>query len=50
MWREKENVFYQEVDVVKDKDLEDVTVEQPIVHHPGFEETGEDWLRLHLFC
>ena len=28
MWREKENVFCQEVDVVKDKNLEDVTVEQ----------------------
>ena len=31
MWREKENVFCQEVDVVKDKDLEDVTLEQPDV-------------------
>ena len=35
MWKllinveEKENVFCQEVDVVKDKGLEDVTVEQP---------------------
>ena len=28
MWSEKENVFCQEVDVVKDKNLEDVTVEQ----------------------
>ena len=31
MWREKENVFCKEVDVVKDKDLEDVTLEQPDV-------------------
>ena len=31
MWREKENFFCQEVDVVKDKDLEDVTLEQPDV-------------------
>ena len=28
MWREKESVFCKEVDVVKDKDLEDVTLEQ----------------------
>ena len=31
MWREKESVFCKEVDVVKDKDLEDVTLEQPDV-------------------
>ena len=28
MWREEENIFYQEVDVVENKNLEDVTVEQ----------------------
>ena len=27
MWREEENIFYQEVDVVKNKNLEDVTVD-----------------------
>ena len=47
MWREKENIFCQELDVVKNKNLEDVTVEQLqkearcIDQHPGFEETGE---------
>ena len=46
MWREKENIFCQEVNVVKNKNLE-ITVEQLqaevicIVQHPGFEETGE---------
>ena len=28
MWREEENIFYQEVDVVENKNLKDVTVEQ----------------------
>ena len=28
MWREEENIFYQEVNVVENKNLEDVTVEQ----------------------
>ena len=28
MWGEEENIFYQEVDVVENKNLEDVTVEQ----------------------
>ena len=28
MWREKENIFCQKVDVVKNKNLEDVTAEQ----------------------
>ena len=47
MWREEENIFYQEVDVVENKNLEDVTVEQLqaearcTVQHPRFEETGE---------
>ena len=47
MWREKENIFCREVDMVKNKNLEDVTVEQLqaearcIVHHPVFEEIGE---------
>ena len=41
------NIFCQEVDVVKNKNLEDVTVEQLqaearcIVQHPALEETGE---------
>ena len=49
MWREKENIFCQEVDV--EKKLEDVTTEaRCIVQHPGFDETREGWLRLHLFC
>ena len=45
MWKEKENIFCQEVDVVKNK--EDVTVEKLqaearcIVQHPGLGETGE---------
>ena len=43
----EENIFCQEVDVVKNKNLLDVTLEQLqaearcIVQHPGFEETGE---------
>ena len=47
MWREEENIFCQEVEVVKNKNLEDVTVEQfqaearCIVQHPGLGETGE---------
>ena len=47
MWREEGNIFCQEVDVVKNKNLEEVTVEQLqaearcIVQHPAFEETGE---------
>ena len=55
MWTEKENIFCRGVDVVKNKNLEVVIVEQLqadarcIVHHPGFEETGEGWLRLHFF-
>ena len=28
MWRDEENIFYQEVNVVENKNLEDVTVEQ----------------------
>ena len=54
MWREKENIFSQKVDVVKNKNLEDVTAEQLqaearcIVQHPALEETGEGWLRLHF--
>ena len=54
MWREKENIFCREVDMVKNKNLEDVTVEQLqaearcIVHHPVFEEIGEGWLCLHF--
>ena len=28
MWGEEENIFYQEVDVVENKNLEDATVEQ----------------------
>ena len=28
MWREEENIFYQEVNVVENKNLEDVPVEQ----------------------
>ena len=45
--REEENIFYEKVYVVKNKNLEDVAVEQLqaearcIVQHPGFEETGE---------
>ena len=56
MWRKEQNIFCREVDVVKNKNLQDVTVEQLqaearcIVQHPGFEETGEGLLRLHLFC
>ena len=48
-------VEFGELDVDKNKNLEDVTVEQLqaearcIVQHPGFEETGEGRLRLHLF-
>ena len=55
MWKEKENIFCQEVDVVKNKKLEDVTPEQLqaearcIVQHPALVETGEGWLRLHFF-
>ena len=47
MWREEENIFCQEVDVVKNKNLEDVTVEQfqaearCIFQHLGLGETGE---------
>ena len=47
MWREKVNIFCREVDAVKNKNLEDVTVEQLaaearcIVQQPGFDETGE---------
>ena len=47
MWKEKENIFCQEVDVVKNKNLKEVTVEQLqaearcIVQHPGLGETGE---------
>ena len=47
MWKEKENIFCQEVDVVKNKNLEDVTVEKLqaearcIVQHTGLGETGE---------
>ena len=47
MWRKEQNIFYREVDVVKNKNLQDVPVEQLqaearcIVQHPGFEETGE---------
>ena len=54
MWREKENIFCQKVDVVKNKNLEDVTAEQLqaearcIVQHPALEETGGGWLRLHF--
>ena len=54
MWREKENIFCQKVDVVKNKNLEDVTAEQLqaaarcIVQHPALEENGEGWLRLHF--
>ena len=56
MWKEKENIFCQEVDVVKNKNLKEVTVEQLqaearcIVQHPGLGETGEGWPRLHFFC
>ena len=56
MWRGGENIFFQEADVVKNKNLEDVIVDQLqaearcIVQHPWFEETSEGWLRLHLFC
>ena len=48
MWKEKENIFCQEVDVVKNKNLKEVTVEQLqaearcIVQHPGLGETGEE--------
>ena len=47
MWRGEENIFYQDVDVVENKNLEVVTVEQLqaearcIVQHPRFEETDE---------
>ena len=47
MRREKVNIFCREVDAVKNKNLEDVTVEQLaaearcIVQQPGFDETGE---------
>ena len=47
MYREKEDIFCQEVNVAINKNLEDVTVEQLqvearcIVQHPGFEATGE---------
>ena len=47
MWKEKENIFCQEEDVVKNKSLKEVTVEQLqaearcIVQHPGLGETGE---------
>ncbi|RMX37484.1 hypothetical protein pdam_00024111 [Pocillopora damicornis] len=46
MWRKEQNIFCREVDVVKNKNLPDVTVEQLqaearcVVQHPGFEETG----------
>ena len=55
MWREKENIFSQEVDVVKNKNLEDVAAEhlqaeaRCIDKHPALGETGEGWLRLHFF-
>ena len=40
MWREKENIFCQGVDV--ERNLEDViTGARCIVQRPGFEETGE---------
>ena len=40
MWRKKENIFCQEVDV--EKNLEDVITEAGcVVQHPVFEETGE---------
>ena len=47
MWREKENIFSQEVDVVKNKNLEDVAAEhlqaeaRCIDKHPALGETGE---------
>ena len=50
-----ENIFCQEADVVKNKNLEDVRMEQLqaearcIVQHPALGETGEGWLRLHFF-
>ena len=49
------NIFCQEVDVVKNKNLEDVTVEQLqakarcIVQHTALGKTGKGWLRLHFF-
>ena len=53
MWREEENIFCQEVDVVKNENFEDAGYSgqlqaeaRCIVQHPGFEETGEGWLRL----
>ena len=40
MWRKKENIFCQEVDV--EKNLEDVITEAGcVVQHPVFEETSE---------
>ena len=50
-----ENIFCQEADVVRNKNLEDVRMEQLqaearcIVQHPALGETGEGWLRLHFF-
>ena len=47
MWKEEENIFYQEVDVVKNKKFGGCYCGQLqaeakyIVQHPGFEETGE---------
>ena len=48
MWREEENIFCQEVDVVKNENFEDAGYSgqlqaeaRCIVQHPGFEETGE---------
>ena len=47
MWREKENIFSQEVDVVKNKNLKDVTAEQLqaearcIDNHPALGDTGK---------
>ena len=45
MWRKEENIFYQEVDVVKNKIWRmlqwTVVGRSQIVQHPGFEETGE---------
>ena len=34
-WREKENIFCREVDGVKNKNLEDVTVEQETANQSG---------------
>ncbi|RMX56411.1 hypothetical protein pdam_00008810 [Pocillopora damicornis] len=56
IWKEKENIFCQEVDVVKNKNLKEVTVEQLqaearcIVQHPGHTNVLYTYMPLNASC